>query len=90
MAGRCDVEGSYDELSDRLFAAAGDRPERLTIPPASPWFADPPPGQPLVWLTLDSLGATSPALHRHPHAPALFILDPAWLEQERPSLKRLV
>ena len=90
VAGRCDVEGSYDELSDRLFVTAGDRPERLTIPPATPWFADPPPGQPLVWLTLDSLGATSPALHRHPHAPALFILDPAWLEQERPSLKRLV
>jgi len=90
VAGRCDVEGSYDELSDRLFAAAGDRPERLTIPPAPPWFADPPPGQPLVWLTLDSLGVASPALRRHPEAPTVFILDPAWLEQERPSLKRLV
>ena len=90
VAGRCDVEGSYDELTEQLFAGAGDRQQRLTIPPPAPWHADPPPGRPLVWLTLDSLGAESPALLRHPTAPAVFVFDPAWIKRERPSLKRLV
>jgi len=90
VAGRCDVEGSYDDLADRLFAGAGERPQKLKISPAIPWHADPPAGQPLVWLSLDSLGNASPARRRYPEAAALFIFDPAWLEQERPSLKRLV
>jgi deoxyribodipyrimidine photo-lyase len=90
VAGRCDVEGSYDELTDKLFAEAGHRSERLRIQPTALWHADPPPGRSLVWLTLDSLGVESPALHRHPSAPIVFVFDPAWLDQERPSLKRLV
>jgi len=90
VAGRCDVEGSYEQLNDQLFADAGHRPERLQIQPTAPWYADSPLGQPLVWLTLDSLGVESPALHRHPAAPVVFVFDPAWIKRERPSLKRLV
>ena len=42
-----------------------------------------------MWLTLDSLAITSPAVLRHPAAPRLFVLDPVWLAEERPTLKRL-
>ena len=90
VAGRCDVEGSYEDLSDRLFAGAGERPFKLKISPAVPWHANPPAGPSLVWLTLDSLSGESPARRQHPDAPAVCVLDPAWLERERPSLKRLV
>jgi deoxyribodipyrimidine photo-lyase len=93
VRGRCDVEGSYEALAARLFRDATDTGGRppLRIAPAAAWrlaSAD-QPRRPLVWLTLDSLGATSPAAARNPHAPRLFVLDPAWLDEERPSLKRL-
>jgi deoxyribodipyrimidine photo-lyase len=94
LHGRCDVEGSYDELTARLFAAGPvvTRPP-LRIRPAGPWRATERAAaamRPLVWLTLDSASATSPAAVAHPDAPTLFVLDPAWLAAERPSLKRLV
>jgi hypothetical protein len=44
---------------------------------------------PLVWLTLDSASPTSPAAATFPDAPKIFVIDNAWLESERPSLKRL-
>ncbi|MFM7035883.1 MAG: FAD-binding domain-containing protein [Planctomycetia bacterium] len=93
LLGSCDVEGSYDDLAQRCFIDAGAPPLRppLRIPPAPPWRPGvlDPSGRPLVWLTLDSLAATSPAAARHPDAPRLFVLDPCWLDNERPSLKRL-
>jgi len=46
--------------------------------------------RPLVWLTLDSAAATSPAALAYPEAPRLFVMDPAWLAEERPSLNRLL
>lgn len=93
LFGACDVEGSYEELSDRLFVAADDSRGRelVRIPPAPPWRMadDAAVSRPLVWLTLDSLAATSPAASRHPDAPRIFVVDTAWLADERPSLKRL-
>jgi deoxyribodipyrimidine photo-lyase len=93
--GSCDVEGEYQQLTARLFRddVAEPRREPLRIRPALPWR----PGQcgragqrSLVWLTLDSVVATSPAAAAHPDAPLLFVVDPAWLADERPTLKRLV
>jgi hypothetical protein len=49
-----------------------------------------PIARPLVWLTLDSASAASPAAATFPDAPKIFIVDHAWLESERPSLKRMV
>lgn len=93
VAGHCDVEGSYDMLAERLFVDATAPPSRppLRIPPAAPWQLadDDQPGRPLVWLTLDSLSATSPAAALRPDAPRLFVVDPGWLDAERPALKRL-
>jgi deoxyribodipyrimidine photo-lyase len=92
VLGRCDLEGSYDELAARFFTA--DAPSRgpLRIRPAAAW--PPWPGatvrKPLVWLTLDSASATSPAAAAFPDEPRLFVVDPEWLEEERPSLNRLV
>lgn len=92
--GSCAVEGSYDELAARLFVDPGPpanrEPVRLRPAPAwRPGHRDDGPGRPLVWLTLDSLAASSPAATRHPDAPRLFVLDAGWLADERPSLQRL-
>jgi deoxyribodipyrimidine photo-lyase len=92
LLGECPLEGTYDDLAARWFAGEPMPREPLRIPPAPPWrlSRDEPPGRPLVWLTLDSLAVTSPAALRHPTAPRLFVLDPAWLAAEQPTLKRLV
>ena len=92
LMGDCDMEGSYDDLAARLFAGEPTHRDPLRIPPAPPWRLshDAPPGRPLVWLTLDSLAATNTAILQNPDAPRLFVLDPAWLADEQPSLKRLV
>ncbi len=91
LMGECAMEGSYDDLEGRLFAAGPQQRDPLRIPPAPHWrLGDAPPtGGPLVWLTLDSLAATSPAARRYSTAPRLFVVDPAWLSEEQPSLKRL-
>ena len=93
--GVCDVEGSYEDLAARLFASgSGPRPGPTPrIRPAAAWRpgeAGPVPQRPLVWLTLDSAAATSPAAAAHPTSPTVFVVDPAWLAAEQPALKRLV
>lgn len=98
LLGGCDVEGDYERLAARLFlpAAGDERSTPLRIRPAAAW--PPPIGsgvaaaavRPLVWLTLDSLSAASPAAAAHPESPRVFVVDPAWLETERPTLKRLL
>lgn len=93
--GVCDVEGSYEEIADRLFASgSGPRSDAVArIKPAPTWRLQGDAGaprRPLVWLTLDSASATSPAACRHPDSPTIFIVDSAWLAVERPTLKRLV
>lgn len=95
LLGHCDVEGSYEDLSARLFASAAHASPRpaLRLRPALPWrpgIGTAPPNRPLVWLTLDSAAPTSPAALAFPSAPRLFVVDPAWLDDERPSLARLV
>lgn len=92
VRGRCDMEGSYDDLNARLFTAAAPARGPLRIRPAAAW----PPWtaaavrRPLVWLALDSVSATSPAAVAWPDAPRIFVIDPEWLATERPSLNRLV
>jgi deoxyribodipyrimidine photo-lyase len=94
--GCCDIEGDYDDLAERLFVnGAGPRSGATPcIRPAAPWQPSagqrPQPTRPLVWLTLDSASATSPAVVAHPAAPKIFVVDQRWLAAERPSLGRLV
>lgn len=93
--GTCDVEGSYDELAERYFVdGAGPRSEPTpSIKPVAAWHGNhhgATISRPLVWLTLDSASAVSPAMARYPDAPKIFVVDKAWLASERPSLKRLV
>ena len=93
LLGRCDVEGSYEALDARIFVAGGPARPPLRLRPAADWAAptgNGPSRRPLVWLTLDSAAAGSPALAAHPLAPRLFVIDPRWLAAERPTLKRLV
>jgi len=92
--GSCDVEGSYEDLTTRLFARASSAAEprpplRITLPSA-PAKPVPETTRPLVWLTLDSAADTSPAASRFPGAPRLFVVEDDWLAAEQPSLKRLV
>ncbi|MFM8434786.1 MAG: FAD-binding domain-containing protein [Planctomycetia bacterium] len=93
VRGHCDVEGSYPNLTARLFHPddPAARPP-LRIPPAPPWrpgTAAAEPRRPLVWITLDALAATGPAVAAHPGSPRVFVFDPEWLAAERPTLKRL-
>lgn len=94
LAGRCDLEGSYDDLAARWFVGEPTERPRLQIPPASPWqpaVSSPPAAdsQTVVWLTLESLAETSPAAAAHPGARRIFLIDPDWLARERPSRLRL-
>jgi deoxyribodipyrimidine photo-lyase len=92
VLGRCDVEGSYDDLSARLFVSEPAVRPPLRIRPAADWRPASPsiPSRPLVWLTLDSASPRGPAAVAHPDAPRVHVIDLAWLRRERPTLKRLV
>lgn len=92
VLGRCDVEGSYDDLAARLFASEPTVRPAVRIRPAAPRrpASESSLTRPLVWLTLDSASPRSPAAAAHPGRPCLFVIDPAWLQRERPTLKRLV
>ena len=92
VLGRCDVEGSYDDLAARLFVSEPAVRPALRIRPGAPWrsASESSPTRPLVWLTLDSASPRSPAAAAHPGRPCLSVIDPAWLLRERPTLKRLV
>ena len=92
LLGRCDVEGSYEAIDARVFAPAPPPRPPLRIRPAAAWqsASAAPARRPLVWLTLDSAAATSPAAAAHPDAPRLFVVDRQWLAEERPSLGRLL
>jgi len=95
VLGTCEVEGSYEDLAERHFVAGGGLRREPTprIKPVAAWHGNHhgmPIARPLVWLTLDSASAVSPAAATFPDAPKIFVLDQAWLESERPSLKRLV
>lgn len=98
LRGFCSVEGSYEELTARWFVEEPSMPrEPLRIRP-QPAVAvthaatgqAPAASRPLVWLTLDSVAATSPAAAAHPEAPRIFLIDPEWIATERPSLNRLL
>jgi deoxyribodipyrimidine photo-lyase len=92
VLGRCDVEGSYDDLAARLFIGEPVTRPAMRIQPAAAWrpALQPVPVRPLVWLTLDSASPRSPAAAAHPGRPCVYVIDPAWLLRERPTLKRLV
>ncbi|MCE9631003.1 MAG: deoxyribodipyrimidine photolyase [Planctomycetia bacterium] len=92
VLGRCELEGSYEGLDRRFFVAGGAAVPRppLRIRPRQPAASTPVTARPLVWLTLDSAAATSPAAAAFPESPRLFVVDDAWFVAERPSLKRLV
>jgi deoxyribodipyrimidine photo-lyase len=95
LLGRCDVEGDYDQLATRLFLPADqiERPPLRIRPATSPAPtgrpSSPADGPALVWLTLDSACEASPAAAANPDAVRVFVIDPAWLDRERPTLKRL-
>ena len=90
LLGRCDVEGSYEDLSVRLFTANPEPRPPLRIRPAAPEPHAAVPARPLVWLTLDSAAAASPGAAAFPEAPRLFVVDDGWLMAERPAIKRLL
>ena len=89
----CPLDVSYEALAARCFAADGptERPPlRIRPQPAATAGQTAAIHRPLVWLTLDSAAATSPAVLAYPEAPRLFVIDPEWMAAERPSLNRLL
>jgi deoxyribodipyrimidine photo-lyase len=95
VRGRCDMEGSYEALAERLFFG-GSGPRTGPTPrirPGLPWRpgeGQPAAAGPLVWLTLDAVSGSSPAAAAEPEAARIFVVDADWLAEERPALKRLV
>ena len=96
LLGRCDVEGSYESLTDRFFVGPAGRE---SSPPASlrgrlvRTFVPPPrggPARPLVWVTLGAASSRGAAALAFPTSPRIHVIDPAWLAAEEPGLKRLV
>ena len=95
LLGRCDVEGSYEDLAARLFhpATAAEVRPSLQIKATPAWRVTSPAssgGPTLVWLTLDSASESGPAAAAFAESPRIFAVDPAWLESERPTLKRVL
>ncbi|MFM8953964.1 MAG: FAD-binding domain-containing protein, partial [Planctomycetaceae bacterium] len=94
VVGHCDVEGSYDDLSARLFVSEPAVRPPLRIRPAAPWrpALQPSPARPLVWLTLDSVSPRSPAATAYPDSPRVYVIDSGHvgqaLEQEHEPLER--
>ena len=95
LRGRCDFEGDYAALEQRLF------PHReMTVPATSPTplrTAAAPPARavatlsrPIVWLHGDNLNPHSPARRAFPAAPAVWVWDDARLAHAPLSLKRIV
>ena len=88
--GRCDFEGTYEQLAEKLFTDTTiEREVRLTIPPAVIREYSEIPDESLVWVTLDSLSDCSPAKRQFPDAPSVFVFDQHWLSAELPSYKRI-
>jgi deoxyribodipyrimidine photo-lyase len=94
----CPFEASYEALQERLFlpidpraegafAANPPAPAPAPLPQAS---AIAPIRRPLVWVHEEALGAANPALLAHPDAPALAVLDAAWLAGRSPGRLRFL
>ena len=45
--------------------------------------------RPILWVHEEALGPNNPALQAWPDAPALFVFDTLWIQQQRISRKRL-
>lgn len=45
--------------------------------------------RPILWVHEEALGPANPALRAWPDAPALFVFDTLWIQQQRISRKRL-
>jgi deoxyribodipyrimidine photo-lyase len=95
LLGHCDLEGSVEAIAERFLEPSATT--RTGVSPLRRGPADPfhPPSRigprrPLVWVGLDSASANGPAMVAFPEAPRLFVVDPAWLDSERPSPARLV
>ena len=81
LRGRCDFEGSYEDLGARLFADAGStaggaRSTDLDGPtPNAPLPRPAGVGPAIVWVHADDLNPAGPSLAANPGAPALFVWD---------------
>ncbi len=95
MRGRCDFEGTYEQLEQRLFPPRHLLPSSpaaptagLTTLPATTPAPNPPITHPVIWIHGDCLSPS--ALRRFPSAPAIWVWDDELLQQWRISFKRIV
>lgn len=95
LRGRCDFEGEYALLEQRLFphrqaAVATTEPAPLRSSVSQPVRGSMALSRPIVWLHGDNLSPHSPALLAAANAPALWVWDDALLARARISLKRVL
>jgi len=103
--GGCPFEGSYEEVSNRIFPGAASDVERSS-PAQTELTRRLSSGQDvtsigntvspttaiqdvLVWVNEESLDPRGPALTAHPEVPAVFVFDEAAIELAGWSIKRL-
>lgn len=97
LRGRCDFEGSYEQVAHRLFPRAASS----SIAPAGRSLRttkdDDKSAQlatqftrPVIWIHGDNLNPHSPALTAFAGAPAIWVWDNSLLERTQIALKRIV
>lgn len=98
LRGRCDFEGSYEQLAARLFprlcsvkspASTVDALQKVEEHP-SPEVNSVRLKKPIIWIHGDALNPYSPAFQAFPDAPALWVWDDALLQRSQTSLKRIL
>lgn len=94
LRGRCDFEGAYSALEQRLFphrstSTAVVEPAPLRYEPAHTEHNLAALSRPIIWLHGDNLNPHSPALTAAGGAPTLWVWDDAQLVRTSISLKRI-
>lgn len=97
LKGRCDFEGSYAYITQRLFPrpvssdnTQADAALRSTRKSDKPALSTARFAKPVIWVHGDNLNPYSPAFTRFPGASAVWVWDDALLERTHISLKRIV
>ncbi len=97
LRGRCDFEGSYAHITQRLFprpASSDDAQADVSLRGVrkedKPALSAVRLAKPVIWVHGDNLNPHSPAFTMFPGAPAVWVWDDALLERTHISLKRIV
>ena len=91
-ADSCPFDATYEDLEKQLFRAG--QPENRPAISLKVIDEDKPTAPtlrtPLLWVHDDDLNPESPLRRDYPDRPAVYVWSDAWMQREKPSLKRLL